>query len=758
MHRPLTVRVARRRWLQLALSAGVAPAWAQPGGEPGARDRVLPGLLALSRQTVARPWFTSANWGHAAYGPWTDFLTGRLDEAAFLQACPVASDYCLRDVWQLRDDTAATRPWADRPALNWAGVHALAVRYHRSGDARFAARWLAIVADHARWERDRVQAPADALDRGDASALLASAMAWGGIFTALAILARGAARVAGLADADAPSPFEGVPAGDAGRVAAALTAALPPGRVDALLQDFAAGAAPLLARYYEGPARVPNQRVYGLEALAQLVAHFPAVPGAGSLLPPLQRALGDAVPRYSQADGGQLEQSFGYSQDVVQGFERLLALPLPPAAWQDGARRAVQGWWRMAAALATPDGGLPQQGNSSWARSGRGAPAERWGVASFAFPHSGLYVMRSGWEPQGDYLAFFHRRAARGHSMAGSNAIQLHARGRLLLALGGAADYRPTGTGTPESRRYRSEDSSWKTTTVLVDGLSQCGGDTLGLPLDDRGRPDITRVPEQPVASRWCHAPAFDLCEGHYCAGYGEPGAPRVLDVHHHRVVVYLRAWRCWLVVDALPATDAHTYTQVWKLAPPRLPGTAAGFGPDQVQVDAARGVVATVDPQPGAVNLTLTQAVTGELAFERHVASGGFGYYAHGPLSEAEPAVDVHARWTGRGPQLAVAVLWPQVGLQPAGTADLARSGATGLTGQLAARGVGTVRFAASVDAAGATLEVDLTPLSGEPLRLYLAPGRAGWQQGGRAEPMTVPAGLRWVTAPDGRLVPDYT
>ncbi len=97
-----------------------------------------------------------------------------------------------------------------------------------------------------------------------------------------------------------------------------------------------------------------------------------------------------------------------------------------------------------------------------------GAPPERLSVE---FPHSGYYVMRSGWSPDARYLILRNGRyTAHGHFDALS--FILHAGGRLLIADPGIYIY-----GTPEAVRLISTRSH---STISVDGadLGNGGGPT----------------------------------------------------------------------------------------------------------------------------------------------------------------------------------------------------------------------------------------------------------------------------------------
>lgn len=728
-------------------------------GEPGAS------VQRLRRISQTPAWFTSGNWSNAAFDPWTDYIAGRIGEREFTQVCSVASDYCLRDIWNLRTADLQPIDWARWPA-NWPAIHALVLRYFRSGDLAYLARWRLVVADHARWLDELTDAGRLPTRDGRPAALLEAGLAWGGILTALGIAAK-AAGAWNPSQRKQRSPYApNLEPLDA----AAAEESLPDKFLLSLSRCFSRGPGRDLGRHYGLEIYVPNQRVFGLEALASACALLPSDNSLSALQSQADEALLDATARYVHLDGGQLEQSYNYAQDLVGCLARLQQLPRSPApVWQFGAESAVQGWQRQCAAVELPSGGLPQMGNAVAGRVRLLASAPRFAATSMAFPYSGIYVQRSGWDARADHLFFFHRRAARGHSMAGSNSLQLQGHGRPLLVAGGPADYRAELPAPSVQARYLAESSSWKTNTVLVDELSQAGGNHDGLARDARGQPLVTSVPAAPILARWLGGAVFDYLEGRHTAGYSAPVAKhnvrRVDDVVHWRQIVYVRPLRLWLVVDVMQTSGSHSYTQVWKLPPPRgMAGTAPGFEPGQVVMDEAARRIVTTDDRPGAVNLGLVQFSPVKLAYRKAFGSDGLGYFSPGPLSDAVPAVDLHAQWQGQGPQVCVTALVPFMGQQLPGQWQ-ARTGTTAAGRYLAADGA-QLDFEASSsarknslwpDGPGCDLVVRLTPAGKAASTLVIGADESFVMTGRERTPITVPSTFRWETTADGALRPVY-
>jgi hypothetical protein len=758
------MNVNRRELLRLfgaGLAAWGPASWALKPTDPQAFAVDLAKLRGLD---LSPAWFTSANWANRAYDPWTDYISGEIGEAEFSQACGKVTDYCLRDIWNLRKAQPDPVDW-DKTPPNWNGVHALALRYFRTGKPIYLRKWLAVVGDYAAWA-DK-QAASDRLPTRSRqpAPLLDAAFTWGGIFTAASIVAK----ALGRSGESKASPYEPV----AEPLSAEAAKLIPPAFFTSLGNAFVRGAGTHMAQSYADARYVPNQRVFGFEAIALACVYFSQADPVNQLRPMLDDGITDATRRYRQLDGGQLEQSFNYARDVVEGLARMQRLPLVPApAWRGAAADTVQGWERFTQAIALPGGGLPQLGNAASGRVATGSDL-RFAAASIAFPYSGVYSQRSAWSPDAAYLFFFARRLARGHSMAGSNSVQVHAFGQPLLTAGGSADYRPARDGNRASAAYLSEYSSWKTNTILVDKRSQKSGSTEGLPRDDKGQPDIARVPTQPIRARWLASESIDYLEGLYDAGYerplaGEGGGKPIDDVRHWRQVVFVRPMMLWLVVDVLRTDASHGYTQVWKLAPPGGSATPGGFTADQVEIDAQGALLRTTRPGDATANLRLHHFSSFTPQWRKYFGSEGLGYHSLGPVSEAGPAVDVHVEWEGRGPQVCITAICPQRGANAilssaanrsrAGVAACELASGTGFKLAAAAAANPAALSAASVNVARADLLVVLqAPGQSQATRLVIAPDDSHLMEGSRKTAIIEPSTFKWSEGAGGALAPVY-
>jgi hypothetical protein len=758
----------RRRFALAATASALAGPLAfarSPVASTGAlRDSAI---LSMRRSDLDPAWFNSSNWGNRAYDPWTDYLTGRISDEKFAEVCARPSDYCLRDVWNLRREALprAIQRTAD-PDFNWNGIHALALRYFRTGEPVYARKWVAVVRHYAEWSAEEAAKADSGVAKGVPAALLNWAFAWGGIFTAMAVIAKSMQNEAGQRATGVQSPFQSISSS-----ARQSAEPLPAEDLAFIAQSFARGAGPELLRNYSLAKYVPNQRMFGLEAVAYFGAFFPSVAGSAELIQPLEAALKDVLVRYRHKDGGQLEPSFNYAQDLANAADRLAGLYLPvEPAWRKEALATSIGWYRMAAAVAVPGGTLPQLGNAAWGRTGRDVPEQRFSATSFAFPYSGCYVMRSDWTPQAGYLFFYVRRAARGHGMAGSNSIQLAAYGRQLVTAGGSASYKAKA-GDPVAA-YLSEESTFKTSTVVVDGRSQRGGTTYGLATDPQGKPDITIAAERPLPGRWHTSTNFDYVEGQYTEGYersveGIPGSP-VTDVTHWRQVVFIRSLMMWAIVDVMRTAEAHRYTQVWKFSAPKNGLKTSGFNKEKVQASADLRVIRTIDDAADAVNVALYQFCGQALEYRTYFGEGPYGYFNLGPLTDPAPAVDVHASWNGRGPQVVVTLISAYRGTPPdvQTASDLSGAGVAGCRMELSNGTRVHVMAAATprpLTAAGIQeREGDLIVVLEQPGKrkgaLFITGASAREISGDKTLPITAPTEFRWTSDASGILRPVYS
>lgn len=182
--------------------------------------------------------------------------------------------------------------------------------------------------------------------------------------------------------------------------------------------------------------------------------------------------------------------------------------------------------------------------------SGR-APAE----TSHAFPYSGHYVMRSGWDKEATYLLFDAGPYGFGHQHEDKLHFVLWAHGRQLVLDPGNFSY-------DRSRWRRYVLSTAGHNTVMVDGQNQHRSGQRDTYFWER--PWTTPAPLANDA-RWVSTPRYDLAVGVYTNGYGPKNA---IAVTHQRQVLFLKAENLFVVADTLTPQDTaeHRYEALFHL------------------------------------------------------------------------------------------------------------------------------------------------------------------------------------------------
>ncbi|MBN2643705.1 MAG: heparinase II/III family protein, partial [Victivallales bacterium] len=407
---------------------------------------------------------------------------------------------------------------------------------------------------------------------------------------------------------------------------------------------------------------VPNQRSIGLTALAYITEIFAESKHAPQVKQYMTDQWDDMLKGNYLPDGGNLEHSFNYNQQEIReldGLSKFYGKKLPDSLKRIEstikARKAVDD------GLRTPLGGLPQVGNNQdvlgqnvWVNSETGkkyweltkvrgrSPLRPQTYTSIAFPYSGFYVMRGGWELKSPYLFFMNGRPQRGHSMRDNLAIQLTAFGRQFLVCSGPPTY-GFNSNIPDAkgaRHYLSEESGFKNNTVIVDGKAQA-----------RNTKIATRAPLTPVKSRWHTSSRFDYVDGCYDLGYTDTRnkkAPVDMNVKHERSVIFVKSVPLWIIYDNMINTDKkeRKYTQIWNFPPLINDGNnVAGFNDAQIVYDCASKKCGTADTD--GPNLDMYHFGPEKIDYKRYHGDreNWLGWYSR-KIGEAVPAPDLHVNW----------------------------------------------------------------------------------------------------------------
>lgn len=175
---------------------------------------------------------------------------------------------------------------------------------------------------------------------------------------------------------------------------------------------------------------------------------------------------------------------------------------------------------------------FPKREDFLWGatRGAQGRPPDK---LSYAFPYSGHYALRSGWDRDARLLFFDAGPFGSGHQHEDKLTFFLDAHGREWITEGGVYMY-------DASRWRRYVLSTRAHNTVRVDGQDQnrrIVRDSYVLP-----------YPFQPLSNPWISRPDFDYVAGLYDDGYGPQGAIRA---RHRREILFVKP-DYWIIVDTL--------------------------------------------------------------------------------------------------------------------------------------------------------------------------------------------------------------
>jgi len=183
---------------------------------------------------------------------------------------------------------------------------------------------------------------------------------------------------------------------------------------------------------------------------------------------------------------------------------------------------------------------------------------------SHAFPWTGHYVMRSGWDEDATYLLFDAGPFGYGHQHEDKLTFVLYAYGRQHVLDPGNFSY-------DQSRWRRYVLATFGHNTVLVDGENQHRAGKRETYF--WRRPWQGHAPPENDA-RWATAPDYDFAVGVYRDGYG---AKNQVQVIHTRRVLYLKGDNLFILFDRLAPSEgsdqssrsnseAHTYQALFHL------------------------------------------------------------------------------------------------------------------------------------------------------------------------------------------------
>jgi hypothetical protein len=327
--------------------------------------------------------------------------------------------------------------------------------------------------------------------------------------------------------------------------------------------------------------------------------------------------------------------------------------------------------------LMKPDASLPLLGDTGLARDEGWREQKLAALAperpSQAFPWSGLYAMRSGWESGALYLFFTTGPYGIMHNHQDHLSFEVSGYGTPLIVEPGITPY-----GRTEQRERLA--SSPAHNCLTVDGLGQ-------------HRAHVE--PSGPVDSAWFTGPALDFAEGRFDEGFGPE---RQCPVAQVRSVLFVKP-EYFLVVDRVVGEGTHDLQWHFMFHSPSLQVQEAARRAVSLEARGANVSLAWSDPQlrgfcvSGEVDFPYRGLMTADgdrptssLYLERRADLPISVAFAVEPLAvEATPALSVEPMAAEGGVAFAVRG-------QPGRLDVVLLSGGTALGGRAASDGLATV------------------------------------------------------------------
>ncbi len=170
---------------------------------------------------------------------------------------------------------------------------------------------------------------------------------------------------------------------------------------------------------------------------------------------------------------------------------------------------------------------------------------------SRAFPYTGMYFMRGGWDPEDLCLCFDGATFGAGHQHEDKLSIDVSGYGKEFIVDPGIHSYM-----LDRFRDYMS--SSYAHSTIHIDGKPQ---NRMGRQTREQW---IREVYEE---NQWYTGEVFDYAKSQYDAGYGEPEPDEGPQPVHHRVVIFVRG-DYFLVFDYVEGEGNHRVESMLHFAP----------------------------------------------------------------------------------------------------------------------------------------------------------------------------------------------
>jgi len=277
-------------------------------------------------------------------------------------------------------------------------------------------------------------------------------------------------------------------------------------------------------------------------------------------------------------DGLQYELALGYNMGVLRNFGKVLALASINAMQDElpgDYLHKMESMYNYLLYAMMPNGQVPgrndaynadpmeplkkaaayfpQRQDFLWGAT-EGAEGQEPPPDSVAFPYSGHYVMRTGWDAHNDlYLMFDAGPFGAAHQHEDKLGFIVYAYGKQLVVEAGAHMYNAS-----EQRKYVLSTRGHN--TIRVDGYDQRSyhvADSWVLP-----------YPFEPLDNLWLSEDDFDFAEGRYEHGYGTRASKDVkVAATHTRSILFVKP-QYWIITDTVVPEDdnEHSYESIFHL------------------------------------------------------------------------------------------------------------------------------------------------------------------------------------------------
>jgi len=257
-----------------------------------------------------------------------------------------------------------------------------------------------------------------------------------------------------------------------------------------------------------------------------------------------------ALVERAKMNGFENELPEDYTERLMKMFDYLLGA-MTPAGWVPGLNDSHNTTVRPVIKRATAI--YPERQDYLYAATlGEEGTHPKW--TSKAFPYTGHYVMRSGWDKDSVYMLLDSGRLGLAHCHEDKLTLVLWAYGRQHILDAGNFSY-------DQSKWVKYIRSTFGHNTVVVDGKGQSGlpqrvERTWERPWDKAVPPENDTV--------WQSKDEFDFVKGIYRDGYG---VDPVIDVTHTRKILFVKP-EYFVIQDTLVPNDEkeHLYESLFHL------------------------------------------------------------------------------------------------------------------------------------------------------------------------------------------------